>query len=371
MKRLISITRVAVALMLFVAVVEVCARLDDRLSYQAPMWGPYSHETLYETDGLGKRGKPGARYKKWQLNSLGYRGPELRDGTVRIVCFGASETFGLYESDGKEYPRQLESELNARAGEERFQVVNVAYAGQTLATATVRVPEILSKIRPQVAVIYPSLAAYVWLPWVPRKNSGWPAAAPAQTATGFEWRIADRGRGLMKAVLPALIQTKMREYEVVRAASEYPVMDRVPEENVARFRSDLLDLIVELRSREVEPILVTHATAFGQHPAELDRDLIVAWRKFYPMLREQGFIDMERRMNDAIREVAAEQKVALVDAAREMPPGRAYFADFSHFTTVGAQLMASKLSDVVYPVLQAGATAQEQSTIVGRAGVAR
>jgi len=70
------------------------------------------------------------------------------------------------------------------------------------------------------------------------------------------------------------------------------------------------------------------------------------------MLKEDGFLDMEWRMNDAIRRLAAEQHLALIDAARAISPGKQDFADFSHFTTDGAHSMAIYLANELEPVLR-------------------
>lgn len=342
MKRTASILRILTGLVIFALTGETCARLDDFIAYRAPLWRPYNSDRLYERDQIGQRGKPGARYKKWQLNSLGYRGPELRSGTIRIVCIGASETFGLYEADGEEYPRQLERELNARARKEIFQVVNVAYPGETVATSILRVPEIVETIHPRFAIVYSSPGSYIWLPWIrPPKL----AVSPQNRPDNFEFRVADRIRVALKSILPERIQTWIRDRDINSAAADYHVMDLVPEENVLRYRSDLATLVNELRTRGVEPILVTHADPFGEHPANPDYQLLTSWRKFYPMLANDGFIDMEQRMNDAMRNLVAGEHIRLVDAAREIPPSRDNFADFCHFTTLGAGLMASRLAD--------------------------
>jgi hypothetical protein len=56
-------------------------------------------------------------------------------------------------------------------------------------------------------------------------------------------------------------------------------------------------------------------------------------------------------MNDAIRDLAKQERILFVDAASEIPPGRQNFADFSHFTTPGASVMASYLADGLQPVI--------------------
>jgi hypothetical protein len=342
MKRTASILRILIGLMIFAMTGEMCARVDDFIAYGAPLWGPYNTERLYEQDQIGQRGRSGARYKKWQLNSLGYRGPEMRNGTIRIICIGASETFGLYEADGEEYPRQLERDLNARARKDIFQVVNVAYPGETVATSILRVPEIVETIHPRFAIIYSSPASYIWLPWIrPPRTAG----SSEKRSDNFEIRVADRTRVVLKSILPERIQTWLRERDINSAAANYHVMDRVPEENVLRYGSDLATLVNELRTRGVEPILVTHADPFGEHPANPDYQLLTSWRKFYPMLANGGFVDMEQRMNDAMRNLVVGGHIQLVDAAREIPPSHDNFVDFCHFTTLGAGLMASRLAD--------------------------
>jgi lysophospholipase L1-like esterase len=353
MKHFSMIVRSVLGIVIFVLVLEFCARVDDALSYGAAFWPPYSRANLEMRDSIGPRGRPGARFQKWRLNSLGYRSPELRTGTTRIVCFGASETFGLYEAEGQEYPRQLERQLNTRVGRDIFQVVNVAFAGETVATSVLRVPEVVEHIHPSYAILYPAPAEYIWLPWV-REGVAPAVSAPPEAATTsarFEWRVQERIRNLLKQALPTSVQTRLRQREIEAAQAQYPVMERVPEENVLRFRRDVSRLVEALRSAGVEPVLVTHATAFGKTLSQGDRDFLVAWRKFYPMLKEEGFLDMEQRMNDAIRDLAKQERILFVDAASEIPPGRQNFADFSHFTTPGASVMASYLADGLQPVI--------------------
>ncbi|MEP7343645.1 MAG: SGNH/GDSL hydrolase family protein [Gemmatimonadaceae bacterium] len=333
-------------MLIFGLAVEFWARVDDYVAYAAPMWSSYNNRGLYTTDSLGQRGKPNASYRKWQLNELGFRGPAFKLGRVNIVSFGASETFGLYESDGKEYPRQLEEMLNRRLGNETVQVVNAAYPGESALTANVRAPEIVEQIHPTLAIVYPTPADYIWLPYLSPSKSG------PQPKEKFEWRVAERVRTLIKGVLPQAIQTRLREMEIERSAAEFKVMDTLPEENVQRFHDDVTRLVLTLRSRGVRPVIVTHASALAPTSTADDRQLLVSWRKFYPMLKEAGFLDMEQRMNEALRAIATEQNMTLIDAARAIPPNHVNFADFVHFTDQGATMMASTLADGLLPILR-------------------
>jgi lysophospholipase L1-like esterase len=358
MKTSIHILRVALGMVLFVAVLEFCARLDDYISFHAPFLGVYGSDNLYETDQLGKRGKPFARYRKWQLNELGYRGPQFEKDRIHIVTFGASETFGLYESNDNEYPRQLERDLNERAGKQAYQVVNVAYAGQTLPTATLRVPEIVARIHPQIALIYPSPSFYIYLPSKQTVEQAQPEAAEA-----FELRISNRLHDTAKDVLPEYLQTRLRTLEIRRSIGSEPEIERLPEEAVDRFRRDLTEMVRTLRANGVEPLVMTHATIFGAEPQNPDHAMLIAWRKFYPKLKEEGLLDLEERVNQATREIAAQQHITLVDIARDIPPGSEYFADFVHFTDAGATVMAKNLADAVEPMVpQSSGSPEVQAT---------
>jgi lysophospholipase L1-like esterase len=381
------IVRVVLALVVFCLGLELFARVDDRLTYGAPLTGRYDNEILYVRDSLGRRGKPFARFRKWSLNEAGFRGPALQAGRATVVTFGASETFGLYEGEGQEYPRQLERLLNERLGGDVVQVVNAAYPGQSAATATLRLPEIAERLRPSVAIIYATPADYIWLPYLerraPEKTAPDSAAAakgehenipPVRTAPDvgprFQWRMIERLTTLAKAVIPRAVQSRLREREIEAATANVPVMKRLPEENVQRFHDDVTKLVEAARAAGVQPVVVTHASAIGASETAADRDLLVSWRKFYPMLEEDGFPDMERRMNDALRRVAAEQHVTLIDAARAIPADRRYFADFVHFSNAGAALMARTLADGLEPLLRAQLDSTGRTAGAGRATAA-
>lgn len=325
---------------------EVSARVDDRVSYGAPWWGPYDIETIYEFDELGKKGSPGARYLKWKLNDLGFRGPNPEPGKPTLVTIGASETFGLYESEDREYPRLLEAELRKRL-DDRVQVVNIAYPGLSIGSIQIRLDEILETLKPRVATIYPNLADYIAPPekWrLSQRPSGGPLS---------HIRIYSRVRELLKQTLPEALQTYLRDRETHQATAGIEVMERIPESSLERFRADLMRLIGKLRKHGVEPVLVTHATIFGDEVDPEERGQLVAWRKFYPQLAEDGFVDMERRLNGVLEEVAEAESLTLVDADSVLSGRHEYFADFVHFTDAGSALMAATVADGAAPLLAA------------------
>ena len=162
----------AAGLLAFGVAFEATARVEDLIRYGMPLAAPYRSEVdLVVHDSLGMHGRPGAQYLKWSLNSLGTRGPEVsrqrQPGVLRVVTTGASETFGQSEAPGREYPRQLEDSLKrylrqgALASFGSAEVLNAAFFGMSLPTATQDVHLRVAGFEPQFVVLYPTSVQYL------------------------------------------------------------------------------------------------------------------------------------------------------------------------------------------------------------------
>lgn len=332
-----SALRIASCAATVLLVLELSARVDDHLRYDAPLTGRYTVETLYEPRGKTLHGRPGARYKKWRLNSLGFRGPEPSQGGPRIACLGSSETFGLYEAPEAEWPRQLEREL--RRTVPNASVINAAYPGMNLRSYRLQLQE-LAAVGVRTVVIYPSLANYIRADMIRLVQ---PPALPS----GWDWRFGAKVRDGVKEALPEAILTPLRRWSAARESKDQQALRRIPEENVAMFQADLDALLDDIASHGLTAVLVTHATYFHGEVTDEARPVLTAWRRFYPSLAEEGFLDMERRLNDQLRHAAARRGLALVDAASNLPGGPGNFAEFVHLTDAGAETLARLVAPAV------------------------
>jgi hypothetical protein len=330
--------RLLAAAAVFGAVWELCARLDAAIFEGAPLVGGYGLSALMTSDRFGVTGRPYARFSRWTMNSLGFRGGELRVGRERILCIGASETFGMYEPEGLEFPRQLETELNRRARAERFEVVNAGLPGQSLSGFARRAAAVVREVQPRIAVIYPSPALYIQPP--PENYT----AGPARRDPLFQPRIVSGLSARFGEVAPEAVQTGLRRLAIWALTRGATVRNRVPEENVRRFRRDLARLLDLLAGERVRVVLATHCTRFGASVTARDTPTLVAWRTLYPTLEESGFLDMESRMNAVVRGEAASRGLILVDAAPWLD-GPENFVEFEHFTATGAGALARALAD--------------------------
>lgn len=343
--RLRTVARWVAYSLIFLLTLEALARLDDWVREDAPLTGNHDIDTVFLSAPGVKAGKPGAHYGKWRMNSLGFRGPEPVAGRRNILVYGASESFGIYESPEHEYPRQLERLLD-EASPGSYNVLNAAVPGLRIGRMGY-LDHILEKAPASHLVVYPTPAAYIG---VEKPFCNEPAVWPAQLGTPSAHRLRLQGKLelVAKQVAPEALMTRLKEFGIWHATSKLTVMDRLPDASMQSFEKDLRCVVEHARRVGTTPVLLTHGNYFGGHITPENRPMLVAWRRFYPELSEAGFIDMEARANEVIKRVAHDEPgTVLVDASDAVPPGPERYADFVHFTDEGARLLAIRLSRAI------------------------
>jgi hypothetical protein len=356
-----AMTRWIAIALAFAVTLELTCRVEDWLMYRMPIASRYtSLNDLTIRDADGMHGRPNARFEKWVMNSMGMRGPETTlvpgPGTLRVFVVGASESFGLRESPGREYPRQLEDSLAARVargecdGERgvKFEVLNAAFAGMGIPTTDQDVRNRLRRMRPDFIFVYPSPAQYLdaEVPFAALPDSA-ARPGPPPLSHAFRPRATARLREQIKLLLPEWLKKSIRtleKREAVRAQPDHWQFTTVPQERVDRFDSDLRHLIGTVRGIGAEPVLATHANLFMGRTTR-DAYALVAWEKFYPRATGETIIAFDSVARVAMIRVARDSNVVSVDAAQRLaaaPPSA--FGDFVHFTDLGSSHMADVAS---------------------------
>lgn len=343
--------------LVFLVTLEIAARVDDWLTYGAPPLGSYQMDQLWHETTRGMRGVPNARYVKWGLNAAGFRGPEIRPSgdQARVVTYGASETFGIYEDSGDEFPRQLERDLNADTAPGRFEVINAGIPGMRVGSGIELLQDLAREFHPRVVVIYPTPTHYVG---VTHPYCGRPLPPPEEPSSAFESRLLDKVKDRVKSLLPPQGMTALRRLGIAWAVRGGHVLDRVQPESLEALRSDLGCALAAVRASGAVPILVTHANRFARTPGPDDDYWLTGWRLQYPRIQQDALLDLEARANAVIREVAAQEHVGLADAAQALGGDPGNFADHVHFTNAGAGKMALLLTGPVLQAMSAATTSQ-------------
>jgi len=329
-----------------VLTLEIAARFDDWVTFGAPLLGRYEMEQLFQPTPRGLRGVPNAKCMKWGLNGEGFRGPEVQpaSGQTRVVTYGASETFGIYEDTGQEYPRALEHTLNARTSGDRFEVINAGIPGMRVGSGVLLLQDLGASLHPQVVVVYSTPTHYIG---VSRPYCGRPVTMPPPPGFSLpKLRLADKLKDRVKEALPPKGMTAMRKAGIWWESRHQTVIERVAPESLDAFESDLHCALKTVREIGAVPILVTHANRFGA-PRPDDDYWLTGWRGQYPEMKESGLIDLETQANGRIRAVARAENVILVDAAQALGGVPENFADHAHFTNAGAAKLGALLSRAV------------------------
>jgi lysophospholipase L1-like esterase len=356
-----SFIRRTVRALLVLAVVfatwEVCARIQDQITLGVPAWVyQFAAPRFYVHDENGIHGIPNARFGKYAMNSLGFRGPDLRPDRQTILCLGASETFGVSETAGYEYPRQLERLLNDRYGQDHYQVVNAGLPSERVSEINASLPRILSLTHPAFAVIYTSSASMFWTDeqWEVQRP-GTAAKDPPPERFG-RIRLHDHLIEMIHRVLPqpflawlTLPRPRSAQARPAFLYRDITRVSRIPDGNLEEYRRNLSRMIDLLVAANVRPVLMTHATRFAPNGRYRDAEFDSAM-DIVDNVTPSGFFDAERRMNDVVRTLAKQRNIPLVDAAYEMPAGPADFADYYHFTDRGSARIASLLSRTILRV---------------------
>jgi lysophospholipase L1-like esterase len=331
---------------------ELFARLDDWWFADVPFLSTPSYNDLFMEDELGRRGKPHAHFEKWRMNNFGFRSPETMTqapdpSTVRVALLGASETFGLYESPNHEYAAQLAKLVAPR----NLEIVNTGLPGITLHTLSDYWNNWVVTFRPQVAVVYPSTHLYMTceddLPQQDAPKA--PRAPPPQKPKPFSVSIGDlrlvaRAKNVVE--LPDRVVEWRNERKILAVTSQHSaswLYSKPPQLCVDAFRADLEQLIDNVQRAGTRLVLATQATSAAVTPDSAGLRDLESFRAFSPRAPALVLRQFIAQSNDAVRSVAAERRLPLVDVDAALSGQRENFGDLVHFNDAGAARMARLL----------------------------
>ena len=344
-----GIFKIVSLLIIFFLVLELLARMEDKVRWQAPLFQNYSWENLFTVDDLGRHGRPYGRFEKWQLNNLGFRSDQnisskKENDVIRIVVLGASETFGLYESPQKDFVSQLQEELNS-SKPRRYEVINVSCVGISLVRMSDYYEKFVRGLNPDIVLIYPSPAFYL--------DEEEPSLSQTKASNQkFEFRVMGKIKRQVKKFIPQKIQYWMRQLTLKKMLVAKPKdwqWTKVPEERVDLYKKHLEFFIHQTLKDQKNIFILTHANRFSGELSQDDQFQLSAWQTFYPRALTGVLMDMEQRANEVIRQEANFQNVFVMDAANQLTDDK-YFADFVHWTDQGAKRLADYATQEILKV---------------------
>jgi len=337
----------------FFGTIELASRIEQRILYGAPILGLYTYDAaLFITDEYGITGKPNGAYEKWRLNSYGFRGPEIRHTKgpqeLRVACLGASETFGLYESSGHEWPRQLEGML--KHSEVDAEVVNAAIAGMSLPQRTLHLQKRLLPFSPDVVVFMLEYGSYAGMTEEKlQARHTKPPVLPDRKdlLDGMKsLRIVSRLKYVVIPRLPVAVQQAIEELErgvklKVRQRDlgyKFRSLTHLMPLEVDVFKRDLEDLYHISNTAGVTVVLLSPAMWFTE------RNLSVMYLS-WPFVDESWWREAQGVLSPVAREFAEQEGFDYLDLS-ELVRGheQEWMMDMLHFNDDGAKQVAQRVA---------------------------
>lgn len=317
-------------------VVDWRAGRDAEFYLPPSLRGPQGYHTYephpYVGFVLRANSESRAATRPFSINSLGLRGPEVAlekpPGVYRIACLGGSTTFGTNVSvDEATYPARLQALLNEQPDAPyEYEVLNAGVSGYNTAESLVNFALRLVEYDLDAIVVYHAgndaraLQAEGFRPDYAHLRRSWLYAeiSPLERfllrwCRTYAW-IA-RGHDADQQYGRLVHYVFVPEFEELFLEPEVGL----PDGALDAYARNLRHLIALARANDVEVVLSTFAHC---------RDLMSE--------DEHDFIGAVELMNDRVRELAAQEGVALVDVDEAMSDKRRFFADWMHRNDEGA-----------------------------------
>lgn len=355
--KLSRIARWAVFILFFGTTVELASRIEQWALHGAPILGVYTYDSaLFTTDEFGILGKSNGNYEKWHLNSHGFRGPDVlleKDPRrLRVVCIGASETFGLYESADKEWPRQLESFLTESGME--AEVINAAMAGMSLPQRTRHVENRLLRFSPDVIVFMLEYGSYAGLtPEKIRLRRTGPGTLPERKGAidGLKsMRTVSRLKDVVIPKLPGQIQEAIGSLErrlklemlQRELGPRYRSLVHVQPFETEAFRLDLEELYEKVNVVGVQLVLVSPAMWLSE------RNVATTYLS-WPYVDESWWREAKATLPVMARQFAEAHHVPFLDLSDVVAGHETdWMKDMLHFNDLGAERVAQRVMTLIH-----------------------
>lgn len=288
-------------------------------------------------------------------NSLGFRGlePGLLRPALQVIAIGGRCTASPLQSDDKDWPHLVESRL--RSTYPTLSITNAGVSGLSTFGLTALLEEGAVPLAPRIVLILPGLEDLGRLEPTKRDKAmetaagsgGWPRAVlrraarrSALVATALalsRTQVAPpfAGANVVRFELGARPQLEV-DAESVRRAAEDHRLHFVP-----AYRERVAKLVRLSREAGAEPVLLTQPALYG--PGTDERSGVAL--EGVAVDEEAGLSGAEawavlEAYNDALRSLAAEEGVSVIDLARQLPKSSNLFHGFVDFTNLGAERAA-------------------------------
>lgn len=328
---------VVLATLLVVLSVEVVLQVRQYQRTGQGLIAVMNDTTRYRIDadtGL-KLLNPRATRPAFRINSLGFRSNAVApgpSGKVRIVVVGASTVMGeLAATNESMFSARLERKLNEAAGGSRFEVVNAGIAGYRLDNQQTLIDRVIRPLAPDWIVVLPGFNDVSDFCTRARSDAPVPQRVPVFKMPDW-WLSFNTVRRLTSFMRPP----------APKSAAPVQGFD------AAGYRQRMDSLLRVAMTAAPHVLVATNGRAFGaEQDATTQARLARSALSFANCLSPTGLIELYDSLNTVIEQSAKAAGVPLLDLARRVPRGEAFFGDATHFSPRGEELVSGLLFEAL------------------------
>lgn len=262
--------------------------------------------------------------------------------TVRIWVSSASYAEDSSLPPDVIFPTLVEEEFDS--AHVPAQVLNAARAGYTIDANIRQLNELGPVWRPDVVILYQmSLDVNVLSE---RYLSGPSQRKDVRTPAQRAGKVAAAGRRALQRWSENTTTYQLLHNNLTsRVLGEQLLADRLTPAAESEFRQRLNEFVDDVEALKATPVLCTFATSYDEDTLD---QMPTATKLFLfsynAYLSPRGWVREIERLNEILREVAAEREVPLVDVASRLTGHPELFKDFVHFTPGGHRYVAETIA---------------------------
>lgn len=292
-------------------------------------------------------------------NSLGFRGEELPknfENYLSIICVGGSTTEDSWLSDNKTWCSILSA--NLKNDFNNIWLNNAGFSGHSTFGHTILVNDYISKLKPKVVLFLVGFNDIGREEFIEKEEICFKGLY-FDSIKGFLKSIANYSdvfalflnfyryeKARMLGVENGYID--LRKSESVELSEEFKnkIKNEHKEKYLKSYEIRLKKLIETTKRNNIRPVLITEPVLYGN---AIDDITNVDLSKI--KIKDGNgelFGEIMELYNDITRQVGRDQKVFVIDLAKEMPKSSKYYYDFIHFSNEGA----TKAAEIIYKYLK-------------------
>ncbi len=329
---------VLLGVMALAALAEGAVRVRHYLKYGG-FWGIESTYTVDEASGL-RVPVPGLREGSIEINSRGFRGPEIvahkTPSTLRLAFLGGSTTYCAEVSSNElTWPHLVWGSLQRQFDNIKLDYINAGVPGYNAAASLKNLEYRVAELQPEVVVIYHATNDLSSNSYRAAREQGLVEEQGGDHPTWLSrysllWYLAEKNGRIL-----------LRRNHSTASTEKLSVESEILAEP---FYKDLSELVAAAKRVAPVVVLVTFSHQLRHDQDPIRRAKAAETSLYYmPYMTVDGILAGFDAYNRVIREVASRSGAVLIDGETIIPADPIHFKDSVHFTDEGSRAMAARV----------------------------